>query len=128
MKYIKLDDLDAGTNTPQVISIKPRTKEFKLTLQCIKLCALSKHSREIVFTNDFKLKPNRFEDMAENVLKEVRRLGYKYSLYDWKENRLTYLATPEGYRNSVIDKSQKGVVSIPSTVLNEFDITDVIPI
>ena len=128
MKYIKLEDLKEGNNTPQVITKKPRNKEFKITLQRIKLCSLNHNSREIIFTNDFNLRPNKFEDMAEDILKDVRKCGYKWKLFDWSENKLVYLSTPEHLRNTVRDRTRTGIVSLPNDVLSELDMPDVIPI
>ena len=120
--------LKNGYGAPQKITVKKGwKKELSIMLLQIKISTLNKNSREIIFTNEFNLKQNKFENWAENIMKQVRSLGYKYSLYDWTEFKIIYLASPENIKNSVNEKISE-MSPLSNSVIKELELSESIPI
>lgn len=127
---ITLKELQNGTEQSKVFisKTKNKRKEYRLKLERIKLCTLNTYAREIIFTNEFGLKPNKFEDMCENTLQTIRELGYKYKLFDWQPTKIVYLVSPENLPNTVRDKTATKVVTVSGKILQEMEYGQIIPI
>lgn len=127
---ITLKDLKEGTEKSKVFisKTKNKRKEYKLKLERIKLCSLNRTSREVIFTNEFGLKPNKFEDMCEDALQPIRELGYKYKLFDWQPTKIVYLVAPENLPNTVRDKTASKMETVSGKVLQELEYGQIIPI
>lgn len=126
---IKLADLKNGTEKSKVFTSQTKTKRktHKLLLERIKLCSLNHSSREVIFKNEFGLKPNKFEDMCENVVQSVEKLGYNYKLFDWQPTRIIYLVTPDNLPNTVRDKTASKIANLSGKLLQELDSIQFIP-
>lgn len=107
MKYA--DFLEDGTTTSYIISEAKGRKTFKLTITGIKVCTLNKELREVMIENTHELKLNKFEDMADRVMKHItddEELAYTLGTY--KTNKLVYLVTWKSFSPlTVSDKSDK---------------------
>lgn len=127
---ITLKDLQQGTKQSKIFTSKTKNKkkEYKLKLERIKLCTLNNYAREVIFTNEFGLKLNKFEDMCEEVLKSIKEFGYKYKLFDWQSTKIVYLVSPENLMNTVRDKTTQKITTVSSKILQEMEYGQIIPI
>ena len=120
--------IESGTETRYQIDKQYGKKMFYITMAGIKVCKLNNNAREITFENTAGLRSNRFQDMCEDTIKLVRKYKYKYSLYDYKENKIVYLVSPEQSRNTVREKTYYPIAQLSNKAIKEMELGEILPI